>query len=656
VKAEENKEEKIGEGDKENKSQLEAEGEGRKEVEDEPEAKLDVDDEAEDEQESKQEDTYENAAKDNRCLWMISKLEEYLDDFKFDQMWKPEYYSWLLDFINHKMNISKLYAWISLKDKDIHFTNSGIPSIDGKVEQFQMIYFVKVKFDEQITTSNIDAAIYVDSVEGDALDDLLNKMNSDYMSKFLNDKTWPEGVRKDFVAGLHKFMASLTEASHISKGRTTLYIPQEDLSDIEVAAKDKDLLQRLESTVIFWTRQIKEVVSNQESQQSNENLSSPLDEIDHWSTRTNNLDVLYKQLQKPELQKICEVLKASESSYLASFKDLEAKIEEGSLEAADNLKYLRTLSEPCKKIESSEPKDIPGLLPEVLNCVRLIFEMSTHYWSEERMKGLLTKISNQIIKRCRAKINVDDMLAGDVDKCMRDLDESIKCCNEWKAICTHSQDMIIKYGSQTSGRTWKLAKDDTIFAENEAFIQRCKDCKDICEGQLQFARKGEGISLPKFGGSKGPEIKKNLDELEAMFNKYLEDIRHLDYEILDVKKTKWHDDYGQKFKENQKSLEIMYRNTALHAFKNITTVEEGVEMLENFHQLAKRQLVKDYINSKAAENVYNLFMTEMKEVEEMYENYIKSTPPMAPSLPKFAGLAIWALSLIIRIDKSKNVS
>lgn len=656
MKAEENKEEKIGEGDKENKSQLEAEGEGRKEVEDEPEAKLDVDDEAEDEQESKQEDTYENAAKDNRCLWMISKLEEYLDDFKFDQMWKPEYYSWLLDFINHKMNISKLYAWISLKDKDIHFTNSGIPSIDGKVEQFQMIYFVKVKFDEQITTSNIDAAIYVDSVEGDALDDLLNKMNSDYMSKFLNDKTWPEGVRKDFVAGLHKFMASLTEASHISKGRTTLYIPQEDLSDIEVAAKDKDLLQRLESTVIFWTRQIKEVVSNQESQQSNENLSSPLDEIDHWSTRTNNLDVLYKQLQKPELQKICEVLKASESSYLASFKDLEAKIEEGSLEAADNLKYLRTLSEPCKKIESSEPKDIPGLLPEVLNCVRLIFEMSTHYWSEERMKGLLTKISNQIIKRCRAKINVDDMLAGDVDKCMRDLDESIKCCNEWKAICTHSQDMIIKYGSQTSGRTWKLAKDDTIFAENEAFIQRCKDCKDICEGQLQFARKGEGISLPKFGGSKGPEIKKNLDELEAMFNKYLEDIRHLDYEILDVKKTKWHDDYGQKFKENQKSLEIMYRNTALHAFKNITTVEEGVEMLENFHQLAKRQLVKDYINSKAAENVYNLFMTEMKEVEEMYENYIKSTPPMAPSLPKFAGLAIWALSLIIRIDKSKNVS
>ena len=633
---------RIGEGESEHKNDIE--GEGRSHLEAEGE-----------EEETKEDNEYDKAAKDNRCLWMVNQIEDKLDDFKFDEMWKPEYYSWLLDFLNPESDISKLYAWVSLKEKDIFFTNTGNPTIEGKVEQFQMIYFVKTKFDEEITMHNIKDMIHIDSVEGDPLDDLLNKMNTDYLSKFLSDKSWPEGVRKDFIAGLHKFMAALTEASHISKGRTTLYIPQEDLSDIEAAAKDKDLLQRLESTVIFWTRQIKEVVSNQESQQSNENLSSPIDEIDHWNIRTNNLDVLHKQLQKPELKKICSVLRAAESSYLASFRDLEAKIEEGSKEAADNLKYLKTLGQPCQKIEHSEPKDIPKLLPEVLNCVRLIFEMSTHYWNEERMKGLLTKISNQIIKRCRAKINVSDMLEGDVDKCMRDLDESIQCCNEWKKICTHSQKMIIKY-STSQDRKWTLDSDDTIFAENEAFIQRCKDCKDICEGQLQFARKGEGISLPKFGGSKGPEIKKNLDELQNMFQKYLEDIKYLDYDILDVKKTKWHDDYGQKFKENQKSLEIIYRNTVLHAFKNITTVAEGVEMLENFHQLAKRQLVKEYINTKAAEYVYKLFIDEMKEVEEMYENYTKSFLPMPPSHPKYAGLAIWALSLMIRIDKARKVS
>jgi hypothetical protein len=43
-----------------------------------------------------------------------------------------------------------------------------------------------------------------------------------------------------------------------------------------------------------------------------------------------------------------------------------------------------------------------------------------------------------------------------------------------------------------------------------------------------------------------------------MFEKYLDNIKRLDYDILDVKNTKWHDDYGQVFKEQIKSLEIIY--------------------------------------------------------------------------------------------------
>ena len=100
----------------------------------------------------------------------------------------------------------------------------------------------------------------------------------------------------------------------------------------------------------------------------------------------------------------------------------------------------------------------------------------------ERMKSLLTKISNQIIKQCRVKINKDDMLTGDVEKCMADLQESIDCCKQWKIICKHHQEMIKKYSNKADD--WTLHQDETIFAENEAFIQRCKDLMEICEGQL----------------------------------------------------------------------------------------------------------------------------------------------------------------------------
>ena len=66
------------------------------------------------------------------------------------------------------------------------------------------------------------------------------------------------------------------------KGKTVLYLPQEnvDLEDLETVRADKDLVQRLESTVIRWTRQIKEVVNLQDnSMNSDAETATPLDEI-----------------------------------------------------------------------------------------------------------------------------------------------------------------------------------------------------------------------------------------------------------------------------------------------------------------------------------------------------------------------------------------
>ncbi len=60
---------------------------------------------------------------------------------------------------------------------------------------------------------------------------------------------------------------------------------------MDTASTDKDLLQRLETTVIFWTRQIKELVSNQDVNNQGDS-NTPLDEIKHWEDRNNNLKVV----------------------------------------------------------------------------------------------------------------------------------------------------------------------------------------------------------------------------------------------------------------------------------------------------------------------------------------------------------------------------
>ena len=56
------------------------------------------------------------------------------------------------------------------------------------------------------------------------------------------------GIKNDFSAQLHKFLASLTDTRWKMEGKTVLYIPNEGLKlEPERAAKDKELVQRLES-------------------------------------------------------------------------------------------------------------------------------------------------------------------------------------------------------------------------------------------------------------------------------------------------------------------------------------------------------------------------------------------------------------------------
>jgi dynein heavy chain len=87
---------------------------------------------------------------------------------------------------------------------------------------------------------------------------------------------------------------------------------------VDTASTDKDLLQRLETTVIFWTRQIKELVSNQDVNNQGDS-NTPLDEIKHWEDRNNNLKVVSQRLKDAKLKKIIEVLEKASSSYLQAF-------------------------------------------------------------------------------------------------------------------------------------------------------------------------------------------------------------------------------------------------------------------------------------------------------------------------------------------------
>jgi dynein heavy chain len=254
-----------------------------------------------------------NNALDKQTLTrVISRFKQVLSltDYN-DKMWTESHEDTVFEFLTSS-DMTKLIGYVG---NDLLVLQNGIPSNASEI-----FYFIKQSKD-QITEINFEEVIRYGALTGDAMSSLLRLMENVYLPLFATNKNWPESLKKDFNLQLHRFMALLTDTTHQLSGHTVLYVPNEDLTNIEAVAKTKDVVQRLESLLVHWTRQIKEVINSQHNTESIES-SGPLEEIEFWRRRCDDLSGISHQINREEVVRIVKVLELAKSSYLDQFNRL----------------------------------------------------------------------------------------------------------------------------------------------------------------------------------------------------------------------------------------------------------------------------------------------------------------------------------------------
>ncbi|XP_078389870.1 dynein axonemal heavy chain 2 [Cetorhinus maximus] len=254
-----------------------------------------------------------------------------------------------------------------------------------------LMYFIR-KENANIDAENFVHVVQFGSIRGGHLESLLRHMLGIYGPQFLDNRMWPDSLKNNFSAHLHKFLASLTDARYKLDGHTVLYIPIESLNlTPEQAAMDKELVQRLETAVVHWTRQIKDVLSAQEAVETGE-ISGPLDEIEFWRNRCDDLSGIGFQLDKAGVKHIQSILELSKSSYIAPFLKLAKLIQDGRAQAQSNLSFLAILTNPCAELTMLKVKAIPEKLPHILSLIRIIWVNSKFYNTRDRITALFRKV------------------------------------------------------------------------------------------------------------------------------------------------------------------------------------------------------------------------------------------------------------------------
>ncbi|XP_065175861.1 dynein axonemal heavy chain 2-like isoform X2 [Sycon ciliatum] len=557
------------------------------------------------------------------------------------EMWQAQHDETVKDFFTDT-RLRMLCLHICPRSNEL-VVSCDIPLRD--VDQLQ--YFIRPEnYAFRKATFHLDC--HYGLLQGNPVESLLRRIQQVYAPHFFAKTDWPEGIKSDFSLALHRVMASLTDAINKPKGHTVLYLPQEQAMELDpkVACKDKALMQRLDVVVNQWTRQIKELLTNPGGQEG-AGGGGPLSELDCWSQRCDDLSGIRMQLQKHDVRKVREILDLGRSHYLPKFITVIEETEEDYERASSNLKYLSLLKEPCEKLEKSPLSKVPSLLPTILQTARVIWVNSPHYNTTERLTILLRKVSNSVIQCCAQATDLAAVFAGDVPKSMAQLNDCIEVCKSWKKLYQNTSTLHRK----ASSVRW-LLDESAIFAHVDAFVQRCNDLKEVCEGQRHFGRWGPAKrdQLPCFHGTNGPHIAHGLTEVEHAFDKVLEPLAAVKAYALDVKATGWQNAYN-RFRLGVKDLEVMVQNLMTSAFQLTSTVAEGVDLLEVFFHFSTRESIRRTLD-KTTMRVYELLQTEVAAVKEQFVN---KSPAIPPTMPYYAGRARWARSLKERIDRPVEI-
>jgi hypothetical protein len=262
--------------------------------------------------------------------------------------------------------------------------------------------------------------------------------------------------------------------------------------------------------------------------------------------------------------------------------------------AKSNAAYLNLLVIPCSDLEESDlPVDVPAKLPNIIYLIRVISLNSEYYNSKQNTERLFSYLSNEIIKFCKAKVDLNKIFTGNPRFGIKICDMAIDCCLSYKLIFRKLKE---QFALEDFKKTW-LFEDANIFNQINIFVQRLYDIMEICETIIVFGRIDESMTIPplNFGCYNAQEFLLICRDVEQKFENGLKQIKNSSDIILNVHNRMWYNEMST-FKTLIRSLEEVLENLFSQVFLSIDNIEEALDVLTALYNFSKRKnLQNEYL-------------------------------------------------------------
>ncbi|NWQ86048.1 DYH5 protein, partial [Burhinus bistriatus] len=514
------------------------------------------------------------------------------------------------------------------------------------------IFFIRSSLVKPITTENIYQEVNFNmmNVGREGLLKSVQQLISEIFIPALQtmDCGWVEigepqqasNVKQDFLGSLEAFVSVLsgTQQSLLEKVVILKKCETYDLktlrgpSDYLMAANSIDALERIEVCMKGWTKQVEQVLAENNQLRKEADDLGPRAELDYWKKRLSKFNYLTDQLKSPDVKAVLGVLTAAKSKLLKNWRALDICITDAANEAKDNVKYLYYLEKCCDPLYNSDPVSMVDAIPGLINAIKMIQSISQYYNTSEKISSLFVKVTNQMITACKSYItnnNVATIWSQPWERVMEKLQAAIRLKQEYQN-CFHKVKETLE--QNPAERQFDFS-EMYIFGKFETFHRRLVKIIDVFNTMKTYSVLQES----------------KIEGLEGIITKYesiVDIMKKRHYDFLDQRKPDFDQDYEEFCKEIN-DLHDQLRIFMDITFENTLNTERALSMLKKFE--SRLQIPNLGIDEKYQKILQN-YGHDIETVCKIYTRQ-KHDPPLARNLPPIAGKILWARHLFHRIEE-----
>ena len=403
-------------------------------------------------------------------------------------------------------------------------------------------------------------------------------------------------------------------------------------SVVERAARDKGMVHAIESAVIEWTRQVRDVLKRDSAQPLMDGLHpTALVELDFWVVKKKSLKSIHEQLTSPRLERMQALLDHEESSYASALRTLKQDVIK-ALEGAEDINlHLEPLRRYLESIEETPFEDMEKLLIATFHSVELLWRNSKHYATARHIVVLLRELMNQVIVAVHNTLEPRSVFGQEVDEGIVKPQQALKVISMTERLLADTRTSINAAADKGLCPAWKF-ETNLVTARLEKYKRRVTMVLEVFEHALDF------FKLEKVEVSSdrlNEQIKQMYQHMTDKWEQLGKATGDEGCDCLDPEDPAFEEEYNA-FMQLRADFDYRIGSIALQCFEQCVGLEGAFKLIHGFMGLIDRVDVIDDVGPQFP-RLLHVYEQDLDTVKALFDQ-LKQNPLLSKNMPDTAGI------------------